>query len=246
VTAAAVCFQASIARSDQGWGAIKGRVVFSGTEAPIAPSLNVNKDREHCLSRGPIQSEELVVNGQNKGVRWVFVWLAPEKGGPALPINPLLRPIKERTAVLDQPCCRFEPHALGIREGQIVEARNSGKVAHSVHWIGHPLKNPGGNVIVPAGKSYLIENLKADDKLPVKVSCDIHGWMSAWIRVFDQPYFAVTDTEGRFEIASAPAGRYRLKSWSDMGYGPGMKDGIEVTIGANVVVDVGRLDYPPK
>jgi hypothetical protein len=245
VAAAAMCCQA-LARADQGWGVIRGRVVYSGPEAPIAPSLNVDKDKDHCLSKGPIQSEELVVNGQNKGVRWVFVWLAPEKGAPPLPVHPLLTPLKERTVVLDQPCCRFEPHALGMRQGQILEARNSGKVAHSVHWTGHPLRNPGGNVIVPAGKSYPIENLKADDRFPVKISCDIHGWMSAWVRVFDQPYFAVTDADGRYEFRNAPAGRYRLKSWSDRGYGPGMKDGIEVTIRANQVVNLGPLEFPPK
>jgi hypothetical protein len=242
---AALCWQVPSARAEQGWGTIKGRAVYSGNEAPPIKNVDVNKDQAPCLSKGPIPSEDLVVNKQNKGVEWVFVWLTPKKGQPPLPIHPLLATIKQKTVSIDQPCCRFEPHALGLREGQDLLAKNSGIVAHNVHWTGHPLKNPGGNVIVPAGKSYLITDLKADD-FPVKISCDIHGWMSAWVMVFNHPYFAITDADGNFEIQNAPAGTYQLRSRSDQGYGPGQRTGIPVTIKPNEVTDVGVIEYPPR
>ena len=38
----------------------------------------------------------------DEGVRWVFVWLAPEKGGPPLPIHPSLKAIKDHEVVIDQ------------------------------------------------------------------------------------------------------------------------------------------------
>jgi hypothetical protein len=243
---ATLCCHASSAPADQGWGTIKGRVVYSGAQIPVPQNLTVNKDQQHCLSKGPIASEELVVNPQNKGVRWVFVWLAPEKGGQPLAIHPGLADIKERRVSIDQPCCRFEPHALGLREGQELEAKNSGQVAHNVHWTGHPAFNPGGNVILPVGKAHLIKDLKADDKFPVKIECNIHGWMNAWVRVFNHPYFAVTDVDGKFEMKNAPAGQYRLKVWSDAGYGPGLRDGIAVAIKNNEVTDVGDIAFPPQ
>ena len=89
-----------------------------------------------------------------------------------------------------------------------------------MNWTGHPLKNPGNNVILPAKGEQKIENLKAD-RYPVKIACNIHPWMGAWVRVFSHPYYAVSDADGRFTIQQAPAGKYRLVSWHEaVGWGP--------------------------
>src|SRR5260370_39987047 len=72
------------------WGTIKGQVVWGGEGGPEPKEVNVNRDAQHCLSKGPILSEELVVNPTNKGVRWAVVWLEPEAGDPPWPIHPVL------------------------------------------------------------------------------------------------------------------------------------------------------------
>jgi hypothetical protein len=239
-----LCTQPQAVRADQGWGTIQGRVIYSGTEVPAPKIVAVNREQAHCLSKGPIASEDLVVNKKNKGVQWVIVWLCPVKKGIPLPIQPDLIAIKQNTVVIDQPCCRFEPHILGMRQGQDLEAKNSGKVSHNVHWFGRQLTNPGDNIIVSAGKSLLIKDLKADEKAPVKIQCDFHGWMSAWVYVFNHPYFAVTGTDGSLKIKKAPAGTYNLRNWSDNGYGPGGRDGEKVTIEAKKVTQV-TIKYPP-
>jgi hypothetical protein len=154
--------------------------------------------------------------------------LAPASAGQPLPIHPSLKEIKNKEVEIDQPCCQFIPHALGLRQGQDLLAKNSAPVAHNINWAG--FKNPGGNVLVPAGKSYTISNL-VPDRTSVKLSCNIHPWMVAWVRIFDHPYFAVTDEKGKFEIKLAPAGDYRLVSWQEaIGYGPGRNQGIPITI----------------
>ena len=54
---------------------------------------------------------------------------------------------------------------------------------------------------------------------PVRLSCDIHPWMSAWIFVFEHPYYAVTDEKGRFRIENVAAGEYQLVvQQPDVGY----------------------------
>ncbi len=214
------------------WGTLKGKVVFAGGAIPAIPKLNVNKDEQHCLQNGPILSEELVVNKKNNGIRWAFVWLAPEKEGPALAVHPNLQKIEQQTVEMDQPCCMFIPHAVGLRQGQDLLAKNSAPVVHNVHWQGYPLKNPGGNQILPPKQNLKIDSLKADTR-PVKISCDIHPWMNAWVRVFDHPYFAVTDEDGNYEIKLAPAGKFRLIMWHEKdGWGQGGKDGVPITIKA--------------
>jgi hypothetical protein len=243
------------AADDAAWGTVKGRIVWGGGDvpAPVPVSkelLDKNQDRDHCLSKGPLLSEEWVIHKQNKGIRWTFVWLAPEPGDPKkkLPIHPSLVEIKEKEVSIDQPCCAFIPHALGVRQGQKLVAKNSSPVSHNVNCAGHPLKNPQVNFLIPAGKQLDIDNLQADERFPVKVSCNIHPWMGAWIRVFDHPYYAVSDENGNFEIKLAPAGEYRLKVWHEaVGWRGGAdgRDGQKITIKPNAVTDLGQLDLKP-
>jgi hypothetical protein len=228
------------------WGTVKGRVVWGPDEVPPRKPVTVNKDQEHCLAEGPILEDDLVVNPKDRGVKWVFVWLTPEPGAKRLPVHPSLEKVKDKDVEIDQPHCMFKPHALGMREGQNLVAKNSATIAHNVNWTGG-LKNPGNNVIVAPKQSYTITDLAAD-RFPVKVTCNIHPWMSAWVRVYDHPYFAVTDADGNFEFKLAPAGTYRLMVWQEtIGYrgGAAGRNGTPVNIRAGEVTDLGKLDLKP-
>jgi hypothetical protein len=116
--------------------ALKGQVVYGG-DAPAPPKLDVNKDQGHCLSKGPVVGEELVVNSANKGVKNVFVWITTD-GGTKPPISPALAAIKDKEVSIDQPVCAFVPHSLAMREGQVLVVKNSAPVAHNVNWAGGP------------------------------------------------------------------------------------------------------------
>jgi hypothetical protein len=236
-------------QGDSAWGTIKGQIVYEGDSIPERKALNVNKDQEHCLGKGPILSEDWVVNKQNKGVRWTFVWLAPEPGSPnKLPIHPTLKDIRNKEVEIDQPRCAFVPHCLGMREGQVLVAKNSAPIAHNVRWVGNPIKNPGGSNIIPAQGSFKIEGLKAD-KLPLIIECNIHPWMKGRVGVFDHPYFAVTDDNGNFEIKLAPAGEYRLKVYHEsVGWRGGAegRNGEKITIKGGGVTDLGKLGLKPS
>jgi hypothetical protein len=224
-----------------GWGTIKGQVVFGGANVPDPKEIDVsnNQNKDHCLSKGPLISDEWTINKNNKGVRWAFVWLTAANGA-ALPIHPTLKEITQKEVVIDQPCCKFVPHALGIRHGQDLVAKNSAPVPHNINWAG--IKNPGGNVLIPASGSHTVPGLIAE-RTPVRLSCNIHPWMVGWLRVFDHPYFAVTDENGNFEIKLAPAGNYQLMSWQEaVGYGPGGNKGMPITIKAGADTNVGKLE----
>jgi hypothetical protein len=224
-----------------GWGTIKGQVVYG--DAAIPPRQKI--DNKNCPCKDPVLSDDWVVNPKNKGIRWTFVWLAPAPGGAPLAVNPqALERAKKNKVEIDQPKCMFEPHAAAILPEQDILVKNSAEIPHNVKWGGNPLKNPGGNVILPPKGSHVIGGLKAD-RLPVKVECNIHGWMSGWIRVFDNPYFAVTDEDGNFEIKDAPAGNYRLVIWHEsVGYrgGAAGRDGVPMDVKAGGITDAGKFD----
>jgi hypothetical protein len=254
VALAGICLIVGIAHSpaaddDKNWGTIKGQLVFAGDKFPDVVELKVEKDGEHCLAKGKLYNEEWVINKANKGIRWAFVWLAPEPGTmKEIPIHPGLKEIKDKKVELDQPRCQFIPHAIGLRQGQVLIAKNSSPIAHNVNYGGHPSINPGKNVLVAPGGQIEIEGLMADEKLPVSVACNIHGWMKAYVRVFNHPYYAVTDENGSFELKNAPAGEWRLRVWHDNGWRGGAKgrDGEKITVKGGTVTDLGKLEMKPN
>src|SRR4051812_39112552 len=195
------------------WGDIKGRI-FWDAKAPIPEqaaiaSVNQTADKAHCLKDGPVLSENWVVNKKNRGLQWTFAWLInvdPKDKNP-LPIHPALKAIPKKDGEIDQPTCAFIPHALAIREGQTLLAKNSSPVSHNIKWTGIKESNQG-NVTLPAGKSVPIK--LEPERLPIKVECNIHPWMNGRVGVFTHPYFALTDADGNFEIKNAPAGKYRI------------------------------------
>jgi len=227
----------------QQWGTIKGQVVWSEKELPQRPALKVDKDQAACLKNGPLLADEFVVDAKSKGVRWVVLWLvdATDLKAP-LPIHPDLKtiPDKDKKVVVDQPCCQFEPHVIALREGQVLVAKNSATIPHNVKIDGGVL-NPNLNQLLPPGTSLDIDGWKGLTP-PVPVSCSIHGWMKSYVRVYNHPYFAVTNEKGEFEIKNAPAGKYNMVIWHESGYVKGDKRGVPITINVGGVTDLGKIE----
>jgi len=235
---------------DQQWGNIKGRIVWGKDIPKRKPleSVKANADKDHCLSNGPLLDEKWVVDAKDKGLRWTFVWLAPldPKGGKSLPVHPSLQKING-PVVLDQPLCTFTPHALGIREGQLLVVKNPAPISHNFKYGGHPEFNPGNNILMPANSQITIKDLKAH-RIPVKIECNIHPWMNGWVRVFNHPYFAVTDEHGNFKLKNVPAGQFRVMIWHGSGGflgGAAGRDGQVVIIDGGKTKNLGNLEYTP-
>jgi hypothetical protein len=98
--------------------------------------------------------------------------------------------------------------------------------------------------VFPAGPGpQTFKGLK-QQRLPIKLDCNIHFWMTANVGVFNHPYFAVTDAAGNFEIKDAPEGPCRLMMWHDTGWvgGRDFNKGREITIKAGQVADLGKCD----
>lgn len=239
----------SVARGQDGsWGNVSGRILWDkGKEIPAQMPLDLkaNADKAVCEKAGKLLEETWVVNAKNRGLQHTFVWLDPVNKGDKIPIHPSLKKVTPEKVDMDQPVCQFIPHAQGLREGQILVAKNSSPIAHNYKWQGNPAVNAGGNVLLPPGATKEIADLAAD-RLPVSIECNIHPWMKGWVRVYNHPYFAVTDADGKFALKNAPAGEFRLKIWHGSGGWAGGakgKDGRPITIktGDN---DQGDIEYP--
>jgi plastocyanin len=242
------------AAESEGWGTIKGQVAWDGPDVPKRKQIeevNKNQDKTECLKNGPLLDDSLVVNPKNKGVRWCLVYLMSEKGfNKDIPIHPKLKEIKNKTVEIDQPCCKFEPHFVVMREGQTLLFKNPAAFPHNVNLQGG-VKGPSINPLIPPGGKEEVKNIVAR-YIPMEVRCNIHGWMSARIAVLKNPYFAVTDEDGNFEIKDAPAGDFRLVVWHEktgwvVGDGTPSKNGKKITIKNGETTDLGKIAMkPPK
>jgi plastocyanin len=112
--------------------------------------------------------------------------------------------------VVDQRDMSFVPHLIAVREGQTVEFTNSDAANHNVRSTSLDRRNQF-NVLTPASGSYKRSFVAERKQRPLRLGCEIHAWMRAWVYVFDHPYFSVTDAKGRFAVERVPPGIYRLE-----------------------------------
>jgi plastocyanin len=113
-------------------------------------------------------------------------------------------------AVLDQRNESFVPPVLAITVGSTVEFPNSDRVYHNVFSLSKPRRFDLGRF--PRGRS---RSVVFDRPGVVRVFCEIHSHMSAYILVFAHRFFAVTDAEGRYRLDGVPPGSYTLALWND-------------------------------
>jgi plastocyanin len=112
--------------------------------------------------------------------------------------------------VMDQRNETFVPHLLAIMTGTTVDFPNSDKFYHNVFSLSKPARFDLGRY--SAGHS---RSIRFDRPGIVRVFCDIHSHMSAFILVFGHPYFAVTDSQGRYHIDNVPPGNYGVIAWNE-------------------------------
>jgi plastocyanin len=118
-------------------------------------------------------------------------------------------PARER-ASMDQRDEAFVPHVLAVRTGTTVDFPNSDRTYHNVFSLSKPRPFDLGRYA--AGRSKAV---RFDKPGIVRVFCDIHSHMSAFILVFNHPFFAVTDEPGHYLIDGVPPGTYTLTAWHE-------------------------------
>lgn len=179
-----------------------------GIEGVIRYTGEVPKSR--VKDNAAIRRDLLTVDRKTKGVRDVMVYLE----SPAVKADE--RP--QKPVVVDQLEHRFVPHMIAIRGGQRVKFTNSDAANHNVRAVSLEERNTF-NIYTAVGGEYEHVFYPTRKSHPVRLSCDIHPWMTAWLFVFEHPHFAVSDEKGRFRITNLAAGDYQLVvRQPDVGY----------------------------
>ena len=124
--------------------------------------------------------------------------------------SPAFEEAEPMRARMDQRNETFYPHVLAVTSGSVVDFPNNDKTFHNVFSLSKAKRFDLGRY--PQGKS---KPVRFDRPGIVRVFCDIHSHMSAFVLVFNHPYFAITDADGRYRIDSLPAGTYTVSAWHE-------------------------------
>jgi plastocyanin len=175
-------------------GLIEGTVLFRGVppKNPIPDDAGFRRDL-------------IQVHRQTGGIRDVLAYLEPDpKLQPAPGQKKASRPL-----LMDQVDHQFVPRVMAVLAHAPITFTNSDPANHNVRTSSDQRKNEF-NVYTGVGGKYQHDFQPHPKNKPVRVSCDIHPWMRAWIYVMEHPFFAVTASEGQFQIAGVPPGDYHL------------------------------------
>jgi plastocyanin len=110
--------------------------------------------------------------------------------------------------VMDQRNETFVPHLLAVMVGTVVDFPNSDLTYHNVFSLSRAKRFDLGRYA--AGRT---KGVRMDRPGVVRVFCDIHSHMNAFVLVFNHRFFDVTDDDGRFELPALPAGTYSIVGW---------------------------------
>jgi plastocyanin len=102
----------------------------------------------------------------------------------------------------------FVPHVLAVRVGTVVDFPNDDRTYHNVFSLSKTKRFDLGRYAQGRSKQVVF-----DEAGIVRVFCDIHSHMSAFILVFAHRFFAVTDDQGEYRIDQVPAGTYTVVAW---------------------------------
>jgi hypothetical protein len=211
-----------------GGGSIAGTVA-AGSAAAETKSFTISKDPEIC-GEGSRDVPFVRVNGD--AVLDAVVFLDKVKEGKAFPGE-------LRSLTLTQEKCAFSPF-LGVmaNEGELT-AVNNDHTLHNIHTyelIGKARRTVF-NVSQPTAGDTFTKPIKLRKGAGIKVECDAHDFMHGFVFVAKNPYFAVVDDNGKFEISDIPPGTYKIKVWhGQLGEIKGGK--VEVTADGVTTVDL--------
>ncbi|HTL53105.1 MAG TPA: carboxypeptidase-like regulatory domain-containing protein, partial [Planctomycetota bacterium] len=185
---------------------LTGRVFFAGPPPPRHP---LHLDHEPVTpgdSRPDLLSERRIVNPQNHGIQNAVVFVKSGLAGPMPP--PPAEPV-----VLKIQGWRYEPHVAVVRVGQKLVVWNFDRSPCAPHTQSRYRAGETVERVTQPGQQTTFQFFHTEAGF--RLLDDIHAFLDATISVVDNPYHAVTDSDGTFAIPNLPPGNYTLTAWSD-------------------------------
>jgi plastocyanin len=145
------------------------------------------------------------------------------------PVDGKWKPRTPKHLVIEQRNREFLPHLMAVSVGSTVAFPNFDTVFHNVFSTSPIGAFDLGLYKVGEAREYTFQREGI-----VRLGCNLHANMSAYIAVVAAPAYVVTDEAGRFSFRHLPPGKYRLKAWSERSKAPITQD-VTIKAGRNEV-----------
>lgn len=182
-------------------GTIEGVVTLGGKPPALAP-IKVTKNQDYCGTSIP---NPVYSVGKDGGLENVEVYLQDITKGKANSTDPI-QLVNEH--------CMFAPRVQGVSVGQQIKIVSNDPILHNTHPQNNDTNATLYNIALPF-KGFSVTKPLPDTPGLIKVKCDAHEWMHAWVWEFAHPYFTTTDKDGHFAIHDVPPGTYTLVAWHE-------------------------------
>ena len=136
----------------------------------------------------------------------------------------------KRTAkkrIIEQRDKAFAPHVTAVPVGSTVSFPNYDPIFHNVFSLSKSKAFDLG--MFKNGDS---RDIKVDKPGIIRLGCNLHASMSAYLIVVDAPAYVATNPDGSFSFASLAPGKYRVQAWNERSSQP-LETEVEVKAGAN-------------
>ncbi len=206
-------------------GTITGQVLAGNAGAEVQ-SYPITKNTEVC-GEGNRDVEWVRVN--DGALLDTVVYLVEVESGKAFTEE-------SQTLSLDQDGCRFAPYMSAMANSGDLHVTNSDQALHNIHTyelIGSARRTVI-NVSQPEAGTEFTKTIRLRRGNAMKVECDAHDFMHAWVFVAKNPYYAIVDENGQFSLDNVPPGTYEIRSWN----GRLGEQEATVEVGANGSVEV--------
>jgi plastocyanin len=181
--------------------ALLALVSQEGAPGAIAGRVEVRLPANPPRSRPAVREMERRRGAPDRRQSVVYLTSAPQGAFEERP---------RQQAILDQRQETFVPYVLPVTVGTTVSFPNNDPFFHNVFSLSKAARFDLGRY--PMGRS---KSVRFDHPGIVRVFCEIHSHMSAFILVLSHPYFAATGAGGRYRIENVPEGVYDVVVWTD-------------------------------
>jgi plastocyanin len=147
------------------------------------------------------------------------VMLTPVKGGGKKRVA--------KTRIIEQRGKEFAPHVMAIPAGSTVSFPNYDQIYHNVFSLSKSKSFDLGMY-----KNGETREMKFDKPGIIRLGCNLHAAMSAYLIVVEAPHYVVVDKDGKFNFKALAPGKYKVQVWNEMSGEP-MNADVEIKEGEN-------------
>jgi hypothetical protein len=191
-----------VAESVTSGGSVTGTITAPASLQP-GPPISTGRDSGACGASVPDES----VTRTGSGLGGAVVWLDDVRRGKSLPL--------ERRLELELDHCRLTPRVQAAVVNSAVNVIAHDPFREHLHFLAGGESAQRTSVLLGQDEQVIPTNLPFAKPGLVIVKDSDHSWPTAYLAVFDHPYFAVSASNGSFTIDGVPAGHYHLKVWHE-------------------------------